>query len=77
MYKRQVLVVSASEDVDEKSLKKMVEDINRNYLLPDEYLSDNVYKYNLIYNSLEMIEMCIRDRYHNIKRRNYVGKYKE
>lgn len=51
----EVLVVSASEDVDEKSLKKMVEDINRNYLLPDEYLSDNVYKYNLIYNSLEMI----------------------
>ena len=48
----EVLVVSASEDIDEKSLKKMVEDINRNYLLPDEYLSDNVYKYNLIYNSL-------------------------
>lgn len=51
----EVLVISASEDVDEKRLKKMVEDINRNYLLPDEYLSDNVYKYNLLYNSLEMI----------------------
>ena len=55
LWKIGCIVVSASEDVDEKSLKKMVEDINRNYLLPDEYLSDNVYKYNLIYNSLEMI----------------------
>lgn len=51
----EVLVISAGADISEKKLKSMVEEVNQNYLLPDEYLSDNVYKYSLTYNSLEMI----------------------
>lgn len=51
----EVLVISAVADISEEELKSMVKEVNQNYLLPDEYLSDNVYKYSLAYNSLEMI----------------------
>lgn len=51
----EVLVISASADISEKELKSMVAEVNENYLLPDEYLSDSVYKYILAYNSIEMI----------------------
>ena len=51
----EVIVISTGADISEKELKGMVEEVNQNYLLPDEYLSDNIYKYSLAYNSLEMI----------------------
>lgn len=51
----EVIVISTGADISEKELKSMVEEVNQNYLLPDEYLSDNIYKYSLAYNSLEMI----------------------
>lgn len=51
----EVLVISAGANITEKKLKNMVREVNQNCLLPDEYLSDSIYKYSIIYNSLELI----------------------
>lgn len=51
----EVLAISTEAKIKEAELKSMVKEVNETLLLPDEYLSDNVYRYNSVYNSLEMV----------------------
>jgi len=47
--------MSAKAGLTKEELKNMVKEVNDNCLLPDEYLSDSVYRYNKTFNSLEIV----------------------
>ena len=51
----EVLAMSAKAGLTKEELKNMVKEVNDNCLLPDEYLSDSVYRYNKTFNSLEIV----------------------
>lgn len=51
----EVLAMSAKAGLTKEELKNMVKEVNDKCLLPDEYLSDSVYRYNKTFNSLEIV----------------------
>ncbi len=51
----EVILVPASEDVNEQALLSLVREVNENSVTEEEWLSDNIYKYNRSEETIEMI----------------------
>jgi len=51
----EVILVPISEDVDEQALLSLVREVNENSVTEEEWLSDNIYKYNRSEETIEMI----------------------
>lgn len=51
----EVILVPINEDVDEHALLSLVREVNENSVTEEEWLSDNIYKYNRSEETLEMI----------------------